>query len=197
MFNKGRRELLWDLMVGGAWGLYATIFLNRALRGGGPVDLGVALFVTTLAVLFLLRRPVRRPGAFWESLLAVADTFLPPSMVRPAAGGWHWLGESIQLVSVAGMMAAAISLGRSFGISPADRGLRTTGLYRWVRHPLYAMELWFYVGYVVANPSWRNLIVLGGSAAIQIIRIAREERILEGYASYVQQVRWRLIPLAW
>ena len=197
MFNKRGRELFWDLVVGAGWAFYGVIVLDRAFSGGGLVDLGQALFVTILSALFLVRRSARRPGASWEMLLALAGTFLPPAVARPATGGLRWLGQPIQVISLTGMTAAAITLGRSFGIAPADRGLRTTGLYRWVRHPLYAMELWFYVGYFVANPSWRNLIVLGVTGTIQIIRITREERILEGYDSYAQQVRWRLVQLVW
>jgi protein-S-isoprenylcysteine O-methyltransferase Ste14 len=95
------------------------------------------------------------------------------------------------------MLVALAWLGRSFGIAPADRGLRTGGPYGWVRHPLYAAEILFYVGYVVAHPSWRNLAALVFGGAIQVFRIVREERILEGYAPYAARVRWRLLPLVW
>lgn len=197
MFKKTGRELFLDLVVGVGWMLYATIFLNRALSSGKVIDLELLLFFTLLAVMFLIRSPAQRVGARWETLVALAGTFLPAVVPRPAPGGLPWLGEGIQIVSLAGMVAALISLGRSFAIAPADRGLRTTGLYRWVRHPLYAAEISFYVGYLVVYPSWRNVIALIASVAIQIIRITREERILAGYARYASQVRWRLVPFVW
>jgi protein-S-isoprenylcysteine O-methyltransferase Ste14 len=196
MFGKSGSELAFDLLLMGGWALYAGGFLKRLLSGGGLVELGQVTAVTVFAALFLLRRPAQRSGTTWETLLALAGTFLPVAM-RPAPGNLYWLGEIIQVAGLIGMAAAAISLGRSFGIAPADRGLRTTGLYAWVRHPLYAMEIAYFVGYLIANPSWRNLAILIADATLQIFRALREERILKDYASYAGRVRWRLLPLVW
>jgi protein-S-isoprenylcysteine O-methyltransferase Ste14 len=196
MFGKSGSELAVDLLLLGGWALYAGGFLKRLLSGGGLVELGQVTAVTVFAALFLLRRPAQRTGTTWETLLALAGTFLPVA-ARPAPGNLNWLGEIIQVAGLTGMVAAAISLGRSFGIAPADRGLRATGLYAWVRHPLYAMEISFFVGYLVANPSWRNLAILIADATVQIFRALREERILKGYTSYAGRVRWRLLPLVW
>ena len=196
MFGKRSSELAWDLVLMGAWAFYASRFLKRLMSGGGVVELGQVAAVTVFAALFLLRRPARRTGATWETMLALAGTFLPAAMA-PAPGNLFWLGEMIQVAGLTGMLAAAISLGRSFGIAPADRGLRTTGLYAWVRHPLYAMEICIFAGYLVANPSWRNLAVLTADTALQLFRALREERILKDYASYAGRVRWRLLPLVW
>ena len=197
MFKKRGRDLFFDLVVGIGWMIYAAIFLHRAYGSGKVIDLGLLLFFTLLAVMFLIRSPAQRLGAPWETLLALVGTFLPAIVPRPGPGGLPWLGEGIQIISLAGMVAALISLGRSFAIAPADRGLRTTGLYRWVRHPLYAAEIFFYIGYLVANPSWRNLIAVIVSTVIQIVRITREEQILAGYTSYALRVRWRLVPFVW
>ncbi len=197
LFNKHGRELLMDVVVGFVWGLYASLYLIRLLSTGKVIDLGVLLFFTLLAFMFLTRSPAQRLGAPWETLLALVGTFLPPVVARSAPGGLPWLGEGIQFVSITVMVAALICLGGSFAIAPADRGLRTTGLYRWVRHPLYAGEISFYIGYLMANPSPRNLIGLVAIIAIQIARITREEKILVGYANYASRVRWRLVPFVW
>jgi protein-S-isoprenylcysteine O-methyltransferase Ste14 len=196
MFGKSGRELTFDLLLMGGWALYAGGFLKRLMTGGGLVELGQVMAVTVFAALFLLRRPAQRSGTTWETLLALAGTFLPVA-ARPAPGNLYWLGEIVQVLGLTGMVAAAISLGRSFGIAPADRGLRTTGLYAWVRHPLYAMEIAYFVGFLVANPSWRNLAILIADTTVQLLRALREERILKDYASYAGRVRWRLLPLVW
>ena len=196
MFGKSGRELVSDLLLMIGWALYAGQFLKRLMSGGGLVELGQVAAVTVFGVLFLLRRPAQRSGTAWETLLALAGTFLPVA-VRPAPGNLYWLGEIIQVAGLTGVVAAAISLGRSFAIAPADRGLRTTGLYAWVRHPLYAMEISYFVGYLVANPSWRNLAILIANITVQLLRVLREERILKDYASYAGRVRWRLLPLVW
>lgn len=196
-FRKPGRELAVDLIAGIGWAIYASIYLARVLRGEGLVDLGLVVFFTLLTVLFVMRRPPRKVGVFWETMLAYAAIVFPMVVLRPAAGHVRGPGEIIQIIGLAGMIAALISLGRSFGIAPADRGLRTTGLYRWVRHPLYLSELCFYLGYLVTNPSWRNLIGSCVVTVLQVVRIVREERIVEGYAGYAQRVRWRLLPFAW
>ena len=196
MLGKSSRELASDVLLMGGWALYAGGFLKRLMSGGGLVELGQVTAVTVFAVLFLLRRPAQRSGTTWETLLALAGTFLPVA-ARPAPGNLYWLGEIIQVAGLTGMVAAAISLGRSFAIAPADRGLRTTGLYAWVRHPLYAMEISYFVGYLVANPSWRNLAILIADTTVQLLRALREERILNDYARYAGRVRWRLLPLVW
>lgn len=196
MFGKSGRELACDLLLMGGWALYAGGFLKRLMTGGGLVELGQVTAVTVFAALFLLRRPAQRTGTTWETLLALAGTFLPVA-ARPAPGNLYWLGEIVQVAGLSGMVAAAISLGRSFGIAPADRGLRTTGLYAWVRHPLYAMEIAYFVGFLVANPSWRNLAILMADTTVQLLRALREERILKDYANYACRVRWRLLPLVW
>jgi protein-S-isoprenylcysteine O-methyltransferase Ste14 len=196
MFGKSSRELAWDLLLMAAWALFASRFLKRLMSGGGLIELGQVTAVTVFAVLFLLRRPARSNGSTWETMLALVGTFLPAA-TQPAPGELFWLGEIIQVAGLTGMVAAAISLGRSFGIAPADRGLQTTGLYAWIRHPLYAMEICFFVGYLVANPSWRNLAVLTADTALQLFRALREERILKHYATYAGRVRWRLLPLVW
>jgi protein-S-isoprenylcysteine O-methyltransferase Ste14 len=196
MFGKGSSKLALDLLLMGAWVLYAGSFLRRLMSGGGLVELGQVTAVTIFAALFLLRRPARCTGTTWETMLALAGTFLPTA-TQPGPGNLFWLGEIIQVAGLSGMAIAAISLGRSFGIAPADRGLRTTGLYAWVRHPLYAMEICYFAGYLVANPSWRNLAILTADTALQLFRALREERILKDYASYAGRVRWRLLPLVW
>ena len=62
MFGKSSSELAWDLVLMGAWALYASRVLKRLMSGGGVVELGQVTAVTVFAALFLLRRPARRTG---------------------------------------------------------------------------------------------------------------------------------------
>lgn len=197
VIKKRPRELVLDALVGAGWVVYASYSLGPRLTRGGLIDLAQLAFYVLLAVLFVIRDPVRTSGGTWESLVAFAGTALPPLVLKPGGSGLPWLGAPLQLIGLAGMLVSAISLGRSFGIAPADRGLRTTGFYRWVRHPLYAAALCVIMGYLVANPTLRNLIGVTVWIIIQIVRIGQEERILEGYAGYAHQVRYRLVPWLW
>ena len=95
------------------------------------------------------------------------------------------------------MFVALLSLGRSFGIVPANRGIKRAGLYRIVRHPIYASELIFHLGYLLTNPSGRNMVLVVLVIAGQVYRLLAEERLLSGdaaYLDYVRSVRYRLVP---
>ena len=197
MFKKRGKELFLDLLVGLVWLLYAAAYLRHVLDTHSLPGLGLMIFYTLVAAFFFLRSPNQKKCAWWETALAVGGVFLPILLLRPVAPGLKLLGGGMQTLALAGIILALISLGRSFGIAPADRGLVTRGLYRWIRHPLYAMETWFYVGFLVANPAWRNLAGLALCLAVYVIRIRREERILSGYEGYAGNVRWRLLPLVW
>jgi protein-S-isoprenylcysteine O-methyltransferase Ste14 len=96
-----------------------------------------------------------------------------------------------------GLLVALLSLGRSFGIVPANRGVKRHGLYRIVRHPIYASELIFHLGYLLGNISGRNLGLVILVAAGQVYRLLAEERLLRedpAYRDYVKAVRYRLVP---
>jgi protein-S-isoprenylcysteine O-methyltransferase Ste14 len=98
-----------------------------------------------------------------------------------------------------------ISLGESFGIAPADRGLVYKGPYRFMRHPMYLGAL------VIAGAAvfgslridalrWQdgwNLSILALASACAIYRIRKEEALIQGYSAYAKVVRWRLIPGVW
>jgi protein-S-isoprenylcysteine O-methyltransferase Ste14 len=190
-------DRLLDLTVALVWVLAAVANLQAILEDGDLFNLGRLVFYSLLAFLFLRRRPATRRGSWWQSVLAWGGTILPMLALEEAPADWRLPGLIVQGLGLLAMILALISLGRSFGVAPADRGLVRGGLYRWVRHPLYAAELWFVVGYLIANPSWRNLSVVATIAAIQVCRALWEERIISGYSDYAREVRWRLLPLIW
>ena len=185
-----------DVGVAITWAIYAGFFLAAVWVTRDFTDIGLFIFYTIVAVLFLRRRPARKTAPWWQVIVALADVYIPVLVVHPAPYGWSG-GNVIQMAALVAMIAALLSLGPSFGIAPADRGLRTQGLYRWVRHPLYASEIVFYIGYALANWSLRNLFGLFLVVALLVLRIHWEETIIQGYKAYARQVRWRLIPGIW
>jgi protein-S-isoprenylcysteine O-methyltransferase Ste14 len=76
-----------------------------------------------------------------------------------------------------------------------------TGVYRIVRHPMYAGLILFMVGLALWLESYAGALVAAVPVAVLIIRIVIEERFLirhlEGYDDYRQRVRHRLIPFIW
>jgi protein-S-isoprenylcysteine O-methyltransferase Ste14 len=104
---------------------------------------------------------------------------------------------------VVGLVIAITSLaalGRSFGFVAADRGLRGSGPYAVVRHPVYASYLLIQSGYVLQSQSLRNILVVAFVTACNIGRALAEEELLgtsPAYQAYRERVRWRLIPYLW
>ena len=92
------------------------------------------------------------------------------------------------------MIWSVFSLSTSLGITPVDRGLVTSGPYRRVRHPLYAFEIVFCLGYWLGNLTWWNVAVWALLAGIQVARALREEKAIDGYCEYAARVRWRFLP---
>ena len=109
--------------------------------------------------------------------------------------------ESVGIVlQVAGVLFAIYgkaSLGRSFGLVAANRGIVSDGPYRIVRHPIYLGYLATHVGFLLTNWSPWNTAIYIVIYFFQISRILSEEQLLredEAYRAYCQRVRYRLIP---
>jgi protein-S-isoprenylcysteine O-methyltransferase Ste14 len=90
-----------------------------------------------------------------------------------------------------------LSLGRSFGLAPANRGVVSSGVYRFVRHPIYLGYLITHVGFVLANPTPANICVLAAADLALMLRARCEEQTLAAddvYRNYMLRVRWRVVP---
>jgi protein-S-isoprenylcysteine O-methyltransferase Ste14 len=90
-----------------------------------------------------------------------------------------------------------LNLGRSFGILIAMRQVRTGGLYRVIRHPMYATDILLRVGYIISHFSLPNLGIVLGSTACYVYRAVQEEKFLSQwpeYQEYREKVRYRFIP---
>lgn len=77
----------------------------------------------------------------------------------------------------------------------------STGLYGVVRHPMYAVTVVLFLSMPLVLGSALAFVVFLAYPAIIMKRIRNEEdvltRDLPGYAEYMQQVKWRLIPFVW
>ena len=91
-------------------------------------------------------------------------------------------------------------LRRSFGVVAANRGVKRSGLYAAVRHPMYLGYLVTYIGAFAVNPSSWNAVLLSVWLVFEVLRIFAEERILmqdEAYREHAAKVKFRLIPGVW
>jgi protein-S-isoprenylcysteine O-methyltransferase Ste14 len=155
--------------------------------------------VLFLALVVFRRKPkeIGARGADW--VLPIAASAAPQLLVNvsgPAlTSNWVALGA----MAAGGLLAFAsmLSLGRSFGIFPANRGVKCQGPYAMVRHPMYLGYALWQLGFVLSNPGWGNALVFAVATGLQLWRIQREEGVLAGdpiYLAYREKVRARLIP---
>jgi protein-S-isoprenylcysteine O-methyltransferase Ste14 len=79
--------------------------------------------------------------------------------------------------------------------------LASHGLYRLVRHPMYAGNLIIMVGIPLALGSYWGLLLLIPGLLVLVFRILDEEKLLTqelaGYRDYALRVRYRLMPYVW
>jgi protein-S-isoprenylcysteine O-methyltransferase Ste14 len=77
----------------------------------------------------------------------------------------------------------------------------STGVYGFVRHPLYLGAVFLFIGVPLLLSSMVGLATAGLMIVLLAVRIPREERLLtnelEGYAEYRRKVRYRLLPFLW
>jgi protein-S-isoprenylcysteine O-methyltransferase Ste14 len=179
--------------------LVARLLLNY--WAGGSVGNLLLLPSEGLVVFFILiRRPttnVSRRPAEWVLALAVTCS---PMLATPGVGRSfvpEALGATVLLMGLLIQVHAKVTLGRSLGCVPAHRGLKLTGPYRFVRHPMYAGYLLSHLAFLAMNPTLANLAVYAFSEGLQIPRLLAEERLLAQdpvYRQYQAAVPYRLIP---
>lgn len=187
--------------------IIAGLFLGLAYRIGlSALEThrlsGFLLLTSELLVVVLTL--VRRPATLVDRSLAVrfvtAVSIIGPFLLQPAAEAALFsepLAMTISGVGLATVVAGKLSLGRSFGLLPANRGVVCSGAYRVIRHPIYLGYLLTHVAFLMANASLWNILSLGIADVALLLRARIEERTLatdDRYRQYVRLVPWRMIP---
>ncbi len=156
-----------------------------------------------------------RPG--WDKLLTLllyGAIFLWLLFIAFDVVRFHWspVNRSLQ---VGGMALLACSCYLLFVVFrentylsmavriQAERGqtVISTGPYQVVRHPMYAAMIFFFLGTPLLLGSWFGIplgvlvmLILAWRAVLEEGALRRE---LPGYAVYMAQVKYRLIPHVW
>ena len=189
--------------------IFVILFGFFAIRMISSFDMRLDFAVSLLIISELL--PIALIASRkWSRTLSISD--------RPLDWALGFIGSSIPLLSVQGaantlipqaacaviiliglaiQISAKVVLWRSFGVVPANHGVKAGGPYRFVRHPMYAGYTIVHAGFLLAFPSLWNAVVYSSALAAQIARLLREERLLNDdpkYRAFSSRVRFRLFP---
>jgi protein-S-isoprenylcysteine O-methyltransferase Ste14 len=182
------------------WLAFFEANLKISLRVGHPVGAGMMLLELVVATLYVCRRQSLLTSASWFAWFAAGIGTFGALAARPSQhplGGLEQLYFVLQLAGALAAVTSLLTLGRSFGVVAANRGVRTGGPYRLVRHPAYGGGLLALTGYLLENPSPGNAVIVLTVTFFQLRRIHHEEKFLNGdasYREYRQRVRYRLLP---
>jgi protein-S-isoprenylcysteine O-methyltransferase Ste14 len=172
----------------------------RVFDSDNPLAPLLLLSEFAVVVFVLIRRPTSAISVRLGDWLLATTATAAPLLIGP-------VDQSQAMLVVPGVLLVALGtcfqlwsklvLRRSFGIAPANRGVKVGGPYRAVRHPMYAGYLAAHVGLFMLNPSLLNLVIYAIGWWAQVLRLLAEERLLsqdEAYQAFAQKVRHRLIP---
>lgn len=165
-----------------------------------PTSAIFVVFLTLVTVFSTFRsipKTVTQNPVEW--LVAVLGTVMVAFM-QPAGTERIFAGELLQVAGTLIVMTGLLSLNRSFGVVPANRGIKTGGLYRVVRHPLYMGYVFSDAGMLVSQFTVWNLWICVMALVFMVLRIRFEEALLMGdaeYAAYAARTRYHLIPGVW
>ena len=171
----------------------ADLSFPRAVAG-----INISILIITMVIRRTPRRVTPNPWfwllAFVASYGILAFTAFAPSgvpLVPPV------VSNVLAVISVFISVSARLSLGRSIGYVPADRGIVTRGAYRFVRHPIYSGLFIAMLAFVLRSYSPLNLLLASAIVALFMVKSVVEERFLRDdpeYAAYLRRVRRRWIP---
>ena len=152
--------------------LFFLIRIKPSVVSMNPVHWAIALITSFSALFFIRQSPANS------------------SFLLNAANGFVIMAHILAIPAI-------LTLGRSFGLFPALRKVKTKYIYQIIRHPMYLASIFFKMGYVLNSPSIFNVILLAVIVILYDKRAKYEEDILSKstlYADYANKIRYRFIP---
>lgn len=173
-------------------------FVTAILAGATDPRVYAVLVVDGIVLAFILaRRPTTDISLRWQDWAWALTATLAPLLLFPVPPLAPNAGLALVFAGMAVSLSAKLILRRSFGIVAANRGVKVSGPYRFVRHPMYGGYVITHLGTLLLLPHIWNWVLFLFAWTAMAMRIAAEERVLgqdPSYSSYMTQVRYRLLP---
>lgn len=192
-----------NVAVASVWCYYAYQgLMNLSTKAYFVWNIAMLFRNTSLTLLFLLRRPSRltsqRPRDWFVAIAGTFVTYLYAIKgTKPVFPALESAAYVVMVVAAFLSAVGVVNLGRSFGIVPANRGIKTKGFYAVVRHPLYSVYMLHDIGWNCNCFSARNLCVFVLYCLLTYGRAKCEERFLKqdpAYQKYVLKTRYMFLP---
>lgn len=193
-------DLIEKFLVAAFMTVLAARMIPVVIATGALAPLLLLISESMVVLFILLRRStetISRRGGDWA--IGLAGTLLPLLAIAPRGDALapHQLVEGLMIGGFLLQISAKLTLRRSFGVVAANRGVKASGPYRLVRHPMYAGYALTHVGFLLAGPTLWNVAIYAGTLALQVRRILAEERVLgadPAYRALAGKTRFRLLP---
>jgi len=194
--------LLSNIALALLWGSFLWRHIVSYDDQGQTLILLFILVESILVVIFLFRKkPTDISVKIPDWVAALAGTFAPLLFIPENSGLFLPSANTLLVTGTIIVFLAYLSLNTSLGIVPADRGVKITGLYRIVRHPMYLGYIVLDTGYLLLNASPYNLLIFIIIICAIIWRIRAEEAFLEhanaDYSKLKKQTPFALIPFVY
>jgi len=140
-------------------------------------------------------------GLFVVPLIYVLTGF-PPSLDRPFVPAVAWLGTAATIAALWLFRRSHVDLGRNWSISLEVReqhALVKTGIYRFIRHPMYSSFFLLGLAQMLLLPNWlAGLSGIAGAGVLFVFRVRREEQMMlesfgDEYRAYMGETK-RIVP---
>jgi protein-S-isoprenylcysteine O-methyltransferase Ste14 len=194
---------VWEYLGNILLALYSLIFLFIMLvdfrMRHRPSSLLMAVFEGAVVWFSLLRpMPQRSNISLYDWVIALLGSYVI-MFTRPAPEVHDQvLLLGVQLFGICVSLAGLFSLNKSFGLVAVNRGVKTSGLYAVVRHPIYTGYFLSWGAYLAQNTTLTNAVIYAVFVTLELLRVVAEERVLSqdpDYAAYARATRWRVLPL--
>jgi protein-S-isoprenylcysteine O-methyltransferase Ste14 len=143
-------------------------------------------------------------ASFVDAFLMMAFSAFDHRMGWSTVPAWVCLLGNVLVAAGLGIAMVVIAQnGYAASTVRVETGQRvvSSGVYRFIRHPMYVGNLTMMVGIPLALGSYWGLSFVIPSVAVIVFRILDEEKLLTeelaGYREYTQRVRYRLMPNVW
>lgn len=197
--TQSTKDLLARATICALFTLLSVSLLRDFLNTGRLTGLLLLASEFLVVVLTFLRRPASLVDRSFRAGVVTIVSIVGPFILRPTNSGFlpDMATVAISAVGLVVVIVGKLTLGRSFGLVPANRGVVVAGPYAIVRHPIYSGYLLTHVAFLIAHPSiWNTAIVAIADVAL-VMRALVEERVLDEdaqYRAYCRRVGWHFVP---